>query len=241
VPDLGDRRTRLLGLVAAQAAQNPGDSTPSLLGRICHAVCQDMHSSGAGITLMSRSGWRGVITATSPLTEQREELQFIYGEGPSFDAFRFGHPILVDDLEDTVWKDWAGYAPAAQAGGVRAVFAFPLQVGAARLGALDIYREVPGPLTAGELADGMVFADLALNALLDGQEAARAGHLDAGMDEAIDYRIYQAQGMVSVQLRIDLVESMARLRAHALGNESRLSDVADQVLSGDLHLDSGGT
>ena len=71
-----------------------------------------------------------------------------------------------------MWGDWTGYAPSAQAAGVRAVFAFPIQIGAARLGALDVYRPDPGPLTAGELADGLIFADFALNALLDGQQSA---------------------------------------------------------------------
>ena len=57
------------------------------------------------------------------------------------------------------------------------------------------------------------------------------------MDDAFDCRIYQAQGMVSVQLDVDLVEAMARLRGYALANELRLSDVADKVLSGRLRLE----
>jgi hypothetical protein len=43
--------------------------------------------------------------------------------------------------------------------------------------------------------------------------------------------------MVSVQLEVDLVEAMARLRGYALANELRLSDVAQRVLSGQLHLE----
>lgn len=213
----------------------------STLLRICLAARVDLRASGIGVTMMSRTGWRGVVVATDPSCELLEELQFVCGEGPCIDAFRFGHPVLVEDLEDRLWSDWTGYAPLAQAAGVRAVFAFPLQVGAARLGALDVYRDTAGSLTPDELADSLIFADLALDALLDSQPASQASHPRTGLEEALDYRIYQAQGMVSVQLQVNVVEAMVRLRAYALGNDLRLSDVADRVLSGRLHLNDDGS
>ena len=147
--DIVGRRDRLLALVAAQSQIDADGLAPSVLSRICLAADEDMSGSGAGITVMSGAGWRGVVAATNPLSEQMEELQLVCGEGPCLDAVRLGHPILVDDLEDRVWGDWTGYAPAAQAAGVRAVFAFPIQVGAARVGALDVYRSTPGSLSSG--------------------------------------------------------------------------------------------
>ena len=192
------------------------------------------------MAIKTNAGWRGVA-ATSPATERLEELQILCGEGPCIDSLELGHPILVEDLEDSVWGDWTGYAPSAQAAGVRAVFAFPIQIGAAQLGALDVYRQNPGPLTAGELADGLIFADFALNALLDGQQSAPAGQPARDLEEGFDYRIYQAQGMLSVQLRIGLVEAMTRLRAYALINQLRLGDVAEEILSGTLQLDGDGS
>lgn len=192
------------------------------------------------MAIKTNAGWRGVA-ATSPATERLEELQILCGEGPCIDSLELGHPILVEDLEDSVWGDWTGYAPSAQAAGVRAVFAFPIQIGAAQLGALDVYRQNPGPLTAGELADGLIFADFALNALLDGQQSAPAGQPARDLEEGFDYRIYQAQGMLSVQLGIGLVEAMTRLRAYALINQLRLGDVAEEILSGTLQLDGDGS
>jgi len=181
------------------------------------------------------------VAATSPSTERLEELQALCGEGPCIDSLQLGHPILVEDLEDSVWGNWTGYAPSAQAAGVRAVFAFPIQIGAAQLEALDVYRQNPGPLTSGELADGLIFADFALNALLDGQQSAPAGQPAPDLEDAFDYRIYQAQGMLSVQLRIGLVEAMTRLRAYALVNQLRLGGVAGEILSGTLRLDGDGS
>lgn len=211
-----------------------------MLSRICVVAGQEMHATGAGVAIKTNAGWRGVA-ATSPATERLEELQILCGEGPCIDSLELGHPILVEDLEDSVWGDWTGYAPSAQAAGVRAVFAFPIQIGAAQLGALDVYRQNPGPLTAGELADGLIFADFALNALLDGQQSAPAGQPARDLEEGFDYRIYQAQGMLSVQLGIGLVEAMTRLRAYALINQLRLGDVAEEILSGTLQLDGDGS
>jgi len=233
--DMAERRARLRALVAAQK-DGGGGPVSSLLSAICVVAGRELGATGAGVIMMTEAGWRGVA-ASGPFTEGLEELQVLCGEGPCIDALLLGHPILVEDLEDRVWGDWTGYAPSAQAAGVRAVFAFPIQIGAARLGALDVYRPDPGPLTSGELADGLIFADFALNALLDGQQSAPPGQSAPDLEDAFDYRIYQAQGMVSVQLTIGLVEAMSRLRAYALVSQLRLGDVADRILSGTLQLD----
>jgi hypothetical protein len=45
--------------------------------------------------------------------------------------------VLIADLARDALTRWPAYAPAAREHGVQAVFAFPLQIGAARLGTLD--------------------------------------------------------------------------------------------------------
>ena len=65
------------------------------------------------------------------------------------------------------------------AAGARAMFALPLQAGAIRVGVLSLYRALPGPLSAGELADVLVFADIALQLLLDAS---------SGISGSPDYR-----------------------------------------------------
>jgi hypothetical protein len=44
---------------------------------------------------------------------------------------------------------WPTFLEGAGAAGVRAVFAFPLRIGAITLGALDLYRDRPGESRAG--------------------------------------------------------------------------------------------
>jgi hypothetical protein len=54
----------------------------------------------------------------------------------------FGSPVLILDLEP-VTERWPGFAPAAVAAGTRALFAFPLQAGAIRVGVLSLNRVQP--------------------------------------------------------------------------------------------------
>ena len=213
-----------------------GAATSAALDRIARAARAALDASGVAITLMGGDGWREVVTATDPQIRRLEEVQVVCGEGPGIDAFRFGSPVLVDDLEDRTWGAWSGYAPTAQAAGVRAVFAFPLHVGAGRLGVLNLYRGSAGSMTAAELSDATTLAEITVATLLDGQESALPGHPAAGLEEAFDYRIYQAQGMVGAQLDVGLVEAMARLRAYALRTDRTLVAVARAVLAGDLQL-----
>jgi hypothetical protein len=121
------------------------------------------------------------------------------------------------------------------------VFAFPLQIGAVRVGALDIFRGRPGSLTGGELQDALTFADVAMTTLLDGQAQASPGAAADGLDEVVEQRaeMFQAQGMVAVQLGISLADAMARLRAYAYAEDKALGEVARDVLARRLSFDSG--
>ena len=148
-------------------------------------------------------------------------------------------PVLVPDLADGAVGRWPIYTPAVYDGGVRAVFAFPLQVGAARLGVLDVFRARSGPLTADELGRALTFADVAVTTLLDGQDAAYPGSAAAGLAEALDSRaeLFQAQGMVMVQLGVTLAEALTRMRAYAYAENRPLGEVVLDIVARRLHFD----
>ena len=219
-------------LVAAespQTADNPG--VTGWMQRLCRAATRSLPATGVGVSLMSETGNHVAYAASDPSCEQFEELQFTMGEGPCMDAYASRKPVLTSDLAE-VAGHWPGYATAIQDHGVRAVYAFPLQIGASRLGALDIYRAGVGGLSASELTMAFAFAEVAMGALLDAQD----GSANSFQHEAAGHRfeLYQAQGMVMVQLGVDLAAAMARLRAYAYAQDCRLADVADAVVEGKL-------
>jgi hypothetical protein len=234
------RRAHVLALVAAEPSV-PGDpqGTAGGLRRLCIAAVKALPMSGAGLSLMSEDGVRGVAAASDSASERIDELQFTLGEGPCMDAFTSRRPVLEPDLDGGGKSRWPIYSAAVHAEGVRAAFAFPLQLGAARLGVLDFYRVAKGSLTAEELAQALTFADVATSMLLDGQELAAEGAAADGLAEVLEYRLelYQAQGMVMVQMGVSLVEALAILRAYAYSRERDLGDVARDVVTRGLRLD----
>lgn len=198
---------------------------------VCVAAARALSASGVGLSVMADNGVHGIATASDQATERIEELQFTLGEGPCIDAFASSRPVLVPDLTDGAMRRWPVYAPAAHDAGIRAVFAFPLQVGAARLGVLDVFRGHAGALSRTELGQAFTFAEQVVATLLDGQERIAEGA--DGLDEAIDNRaeLFQAQGMVMVQLGVTLTEALVRIRAYAYAEDRRLTEVAADIVA----------
>jgi hypothetical protein len=240
VSRMDDRHAQVVALIAQQPPDaDAGNGLAGFLHRLCAAAVRALSASGAGLSVMIQDGVRGLTTASDPATARIEDLQFVLGEGPCIDAFTARRPILVPELGDAVSTRWPGYAPAASDAGVRAVFAFPLQIGAAHLGVLDVFRARPGPLTADELGQALTFAEVAVTTLLGGQDRARPGAAADGLDEAIDSRaeLFQAQGMVMVQLGVTLADALARMRAHAYAENRPLIDVAHDIVQRRLEFD----
>ena len=177
--------------------------------------------------------------ASSPDSARVEELQFTMGEGPCLAAFASRSPVLVPNLSEAATTTWPGYGPAAHDHGVRAVFAFPLQIGAARLGALDVYRDEPGALSAWALSRALTYADVAMQTVLEAQ-AAVGGSGDPLWTDGDDaqFDVYQAQGMVMIQLGVDAAEALSRMRAHAYANNVGLGEVAERILGRRLRLEA---
>ena len=111
-----------------------------------------------------------------------------------------------------------------------------------RLGALDVYRDRVGLLPPPVMTQALTYAEVATTSLLDAQ--ARSGEESPpGLDDALSGRLelYQAQGMVMVQLGVDLSEAMVRLRAYAFSHNRPLSDVADDIVARRLTLEGDGS
>jgi GAF domain-containing protein len=88
------------------------------------------------------------------------------GQGPCIEAYEEGRPVLEPNLTRPARPRWLGFTGPALDAGVRAVFGFPLRVGAVRLGALNLYRDRSGPLSDEQHADALVLADVAAELIL---------------------------------------------------------------------------
>lgn len=204
--------------------------------------------TGAGIMLMSGDIPRGSVCTTNDVSALIEELQYSLGEGPCVDAYNEDRPVLEPDLAHPNEPRWPAFtAPALEAGAL-AVFGFPLQVGAVRLGALNLYRDRTGPLSEDQHADALVMAEVAAQAVLAMQAGAPPGELAAELEAGADFRyvVHQASGMVAAQLDVSVGVALIRLRAYAFANDRPLNEVAEDVVARRLRFDGhedreGGT
>ena len=179
-----------------------------------------------------------MVFATDRVSAQIEELQVSLGEGPCIDAWSSRLPVIEPDLSRTSPERWPMFGPAARAAGAAAVFALPLQVGQARVGALDLYRDAPGGLSEADITDAVTTrrrgdAGAAASSSRLGTAGASRGRGLAWLSA----EIYQAAGMVTVQLDVDIPEALARLRAHAYAEERPLAEVARDVVARRLRLE----
>jgi hypothetical protein len=236
VTDADGRLLRILGLLRGVGGDDDGNETR----RLCVVAAEITGTTGAGIMIGGASGPHGSLCSTDERSALIEDLQFTLGEGPGVDAHRFGRASIEPDLADSALVRWAAFVPAAVAAGVRAVCSFPVRVGVVRLGALDLYRDRPGPLSDSQRADAFVLADMAARAIL----ALRADPAPTGPavapDAEADFHlvVHQAAGMVSVQLAVSVPEALVRLRAHAFAVGKPINDVAAAVVGRDLRFGS---
>jgi hypothetical protein len=230
-----DRRMRLWSLVVQYSR-----GTPVTIEHVCAATMSAAGVEHAAAAVMLSASPRETLYASDPLAGEMEELTLTLGEGPGVDALTSG-PALVADLStpDCVAR-WPVFAPAAVHAGVRAVFALPLQVGAVRLGVLDLYRAQPGELDREQLADALVLADTACALLLDAEAERERPRLNGGAPEpagSSQPEVHQATGMITVQLGVSMAVALIRLRAHAYAHDRRLRDVARDVVARRLRFD----
>jgi GAF domain-containing protein len=205
--------------------------------RLCAVSPRITGMNGAGIMLMSDDMPQGSLGTTDEVSQLIEDLQYTLGEGPCVDAHRQDLVVTEPDLADPATRRWVAFAPPVLQAGARAVFGFPLRVGGVRLGALDLYRDRPGPLSAEQHADALVLASMAARWVLEAQAGAASGAVPAVL-EAADFHfvVHNAAGIVSVQQGISVTDALIRLRAYAFSHDRLLTDVAQDVVDRKLRL-----
>ncbi|MBA0127467.1 ANTAR domain-containing protein [Haloechinothrix sp. YIM 98757] len=226
------RHARAWAAISSRARDE--DATPSLR-HACLACMDASRASGVAVSVSGRTATlhEGLFMTDARIAEM-EELQATLGEGPGIEALHGPWPVLAPDLAaDSILARWPMLAPEATRRGFGAMFAFPIQAGAVRLGVLGIYRDVAGTLDDDSLADALVYADIALQLALGEGAAASDGNGDSGPEPPTGWNagIHQATGMASVQLGVSMTDALARLRAEAFARDLLLAEVAAGIVS----------
>jgi diguanylate cyclase (GGDEF)-like protein len=123
--------------------------------------------TGAGVTLISEMTDPRHVAASDDTALRYEKLVTESGEGPCLAAYHTGSAVAIADLE--IDDRFTSFRPRALEAGLVAVFAFPLRQGDKRLGALNLYRQTPGPLVDGDMEAAQMLADVTAAYLVNTQ------------------------------------------------------------------------
>ena len=225
-----DQSTRIALAFARETARS-SDS------KLCTACVEVLGVTGAGVTIMG-GNQAGPICVSNQRMAALEDLQFEMGEGPCQDAFRTGRAVHAPRLDVTAFARWPSFVDLAQKSGIGAVFAYPLSLQTAKIGVLTLYHDREGDLTTAQNDDSFALAEILTETVLSLQDQEPEGSLAQGLEAAVAYRaeIYQASGMVAIQLQISAADALLRIRAHAFTSGQTVATVASDIVTRRVRL-----
>lgn len=220
---------------------DPPDGRPMPSSRsLCAAFVDDLGVSGASISVVSYGGRQSTICSSDATVARAEALQFELGEGPHWDALSSRVPVFATDLNASTEERWPLLVDGFRGLGIQAIFAFPMLMGAALVGVVDLYsltsRSVDkefiarASLEAGRAAMGAV--QRALHSAMDPTSE------ESPMAPALRREVHQATGMIIAQLDISATAAFARLQGQAFVTERPIDDIAHEVVMGRLDFDN---
>ena len=141
----------------------------TILDRLVERIVDVMPITGAGVTLITDSTEEPHYVAASNEPALRfEKLQTDLAEGPCLAAYHARQAIVVPDLRSD--RQFGAFSTMGVAAGLEAVFAFPLRHGDRdAIGALDLYRDEPGPLSDSAMYAAQTLADVTAAYILNAQ------------------------------------------------------------------------
>ncbi len=218
-----------------------GDETPPV-DPLCASFVTEFGVSGASISVVSYLGRQSTICSSDATAARVESLQFELGEGPHWDAFESRAPVLCSDLDAADETRWPLFVDAARGLGIHAIFAFPMLMGAALVGVVDLYSTTARTVDRDFASRASHAASRAAHASVQRALHSAAHHASAEspMAPALRREVHQATGMILSQLEVSATAAFARLQGHAFATGQPIEEVAREVVLGNLVLSNVG-
>lgn len=190
--------------------------------------------TAAGLMLVAPDGGLRAMASSSDVMRVLELFEIQADEGPCFDCYQSGLPVINQDLNSG--GRWPRFAAEALAAGFQTVHAMPMRLRGTIVGALNLFHAEAGQIRQADIDAAQALADVATIAILQHRAALEAQMVNEQLNNALNSRIVieQAKGMVAEREGLDMAESFAVLRAYARNHNLRLADVARHVIDGTL-------
>lgn len=205
---------------------------------LCAPFVEQLPVSGASICVIGSGKNQSTVCTSDALSARLDQLQFDLGEGPRAEVIRTGRPVLCADVQNETHPDWPVFGSAAIELGIGALFAFPIMMGAARLGVVDLYRETAGDLEIHTVRHALFLARMVATRTVDVavRSAALSDVLEVKRSPGLRREVHQATGRIMVQLDTTATDAFAALSAYAFATGRTVDETAHDVLLGNLDL-----
>lgn len=206
--------------------------------KLCNVASELMGLGGASILLRcSRTQFTSVCESNS-VANKLLDLELTCGEGPAREACVSPRLIEEPELATRVAR-WFMYGPQAVKAGARAVFSFPILNGVVPYGALNLYRDCPGPLSPTQTSDGYLLAAIVGESVLALQAGSTLDTFGESLQRefSLDFAVHQATGMIAVQASMNVADAFVVLKFHAFATDSTIVDLAHDVVARHVYFD----
>ena len=225
---------------ALVAADAPGLGGPELLPvRLAAAAARMLEVDGAGISLIDPEGRRVPLGASSEDAATAERLQFTTGDGPCMTAQETRQPVFA--VEEDLLRRWPVFADLLLGQTpFRAVVALPLRPALAGDGAMDLFFTRADEVTELDVFEALAVGELVTSALSEAAVWSTWSQDDGpawlhGPAPRRRAAVWEALGLLGIELEAPAPAAMALLRVHAYGRGRSVDDVAADLLAGRLH------
>ena len=209
------------------------------LHMLTRRVTELLDAAEAGILLADPKGTLQLMASSSEQTRALELFLLQNDQGPCLDCYRTGEAVIAEDL-DAEMDRWPRFVPEARKDGFAAVHALPLRLRRDLIGVLGLFGASPGRLSDADIVACQGMAHIATIGLLSRRTAGQSREIIGQLQHALDSRIVieQAKGVLAERSRIGTDEAFQNLRRYARDHNRRLSDVARDIVHGDLRIEA---
>lgn len=221
---IGDLAHRMADLARTVALQSVDDVLRDVTAAAVELIPE---ADTAGILLIGKDRKYQSLATTDDLPQKLDDLQMTFEEGPCVQAALDDVVVRTDDFRDE--PRWPKYSPAALELGVMSGLSFKLYTANRTAGALNLFSTHPNVWSAKAETTGIVLAAHAAAAILASRQTEELESAVASRD-----RIGQAKGIIMERFKIDDVQAFALLRKLSQDSNTKLADVAGQVIATSL-------
>lgn len=209
--------------------------TIDLLHMLTERSASLLDADAASLILADQRGELQVLASTSPQAQMLDVFQVHTSEGPCYDCYVSGRPLVNVDLAEA-GERWPSFHRVTTDAGYRSTHSLPLRLHDQVIGALNFFCIHESELGDDDVELAQALSDVATVGLLQERMTRRHELLSEQLQSALNSRVLmeQAKGMLSERATIDVEEAFALMREHSKRTERSLAHVANDVIDGSI-------